>query len=122
MLGERLFDFVAFSKYDEIMEINTENAELDEVITDVDGAATLAVVELLLSPEFGIDWLEELAAGLDLELDEKQIDELEHSVTRILGQLAIPLVESLPAKPRENYRSTLKGREAFNATRHRTDG
>lgn len=117
-----MFDFVAFSKYDEIMETKTENTEPDEVVTDVDGAATLAVVELLLSPEYSTEWLEELAAGLGLELDDKQIEDLDANITRILDQLAIPFVESLPAKPRENYRSTLKGREAYNSTRHRTDG
>lgn len=104
------------------METKTENAEPDEVVTDVDGAATLAVVELLLSPDFSIDWLEELVVELGLDLNKQQIDELEHSVTRILDQLAIPFVESLPAAPRENYRATLKGREAYNSTRHRTEG
>lgn len=117
-----MFDFVAFSKYDEIMETKTENAEPDEVVTDVDGAATLAVVELLLSPEYSTEWLEELAAGLGLELDEKQIEDLDAKITRILDQLAVPFVESLPARPRANYQGTLEGREAYNATLQRTEG
>jgi len=79
---------------------------------DLDTVVTHAVVELLISPEYGQDWLMELVRPDERDLTDEEAEKIGAAVDRVLDQLAIPFVESLPEDTREVYRSILKRREA----------
>jgi len=80
-----------------------------KTITDLDDLATATVVELLLNPELG-SLIPELARKLGLEITEAQEDLVDFSVLRLMDQLAIPFVESLPEEHRAEYVATLERR------------
>ena len=81
---------------------------------NLDDAVTQGVVELLLSPEYGGDWIRELLinAGVE-EPTEAQEATVANAIDRVLDQLAIPFVETIAdEKDREACRGILKKREA----------
>jgi len=78
---------------------------------DTDTIHTLALVELLLNPEYTKGWVDDLATELGVDLNEPQLDAVDSAVTRTLDQLAIPFVESLPEAQRAVYQRALKERE-----------
>lgn len=80
-----------------------------ENITDLDDLATATVVELLLNPELG-GIIPELAQALGLEITDAQEDLVGFSVLRLMDQLAIPFVESLPEEHRADYVEILERR------------
>lgn len=79
---------------------------------DLDAAVTVAIVELLISPEYGQDWLRELVRDDERDLTDGEVEAVGIAVDRTLDQLAIPFVESLPEATRKVYRDILKSREA----------
>lgn len=85
---------------------------IDQKNPDLDALVTHAIVELLISPEYGQDWLRELVAENERDLSNEEIEAVGVAVDRTLDQLAIPFVESLPESAREVYRGILKHREA----------
>lgn len=88
--------------------MNAQNPELD-----LDAALTVAVVELLLNPEYSFGWLKDIASDYSsTPLTEDQVDELDTTLTRTLDQLAIPFVESLPESVRGVYKEILEKRSA----------
>ena len=81
--------------------------------TDLDTVVTLAVIELLIAPEYGFEWLEDLALSHGIELTEAQTEHIELAVNRTLDQLAIPFVASLPDGPRASYEAILRKRSGY---------
>lgn len=79
---------------------------------DLDTAVTVAIVELLVSPEYSQSWLEELVRDDERDLTAEEVEAVGIAVDRTLDQLAIPFVESLPEATRKVYRDILKRREA----------
>lgn len=92
------------------MDITQPQADLDTVVT-------LAIIELLIQPEYGVAFLEEIARSEGIELTEAQTEHIEVAVNRTLDQLAMPFVESLPeeglANGRAHYEATLRKRSGY---------
>jgi len=84
----------------------------DQKNPDLDALITHAVVELLISPEYGQDWLRELVAEDERDLTDEEVEAVDTAVNRTLDQLVIPFVESLPEATRGIYKDILKRREA----------
>ena len=80
---------------------------------DLDTVVTLAVIELLVQPEHGFGWLEDLALSNGIELTEAQTEHIAVAVNRTLDQLAGPFVASLPDGPRAHYEAILRKRLGY---------
>lgn len=90
-------------------EVATMTTNTTPEIVDLDDLATATVIELLLNPELG-NLVPNLAKKLGLEITEAQEDLVDFSVLRLMDQLAIPFVESLPEEHRAEYVATLERR------------
>jgi len=84
----------------------------DQKNPDLDALVTHAIVELLVSPEYSQDWLRELVAEDERDLTDGEVEVVDTAVNRILDQLVIPFVESLPEATRGVYENILKRRDA----------
>lgn len=62
------------------------------------------IVELLVSPEYGMDFITELREYHGSTVSDGQVDD---RVTAILRDLARPFIEALPEETRENYKKFL---------------
>lgn len=87
--------------------------ETSKIQTDLDTVVTLAVIELLIQPEYGFEWLEDLALSHGFELSESETEHIEVAISRTLDQLAMPFVGSLPDGLRDSYETILRKRSGY---------
>lgn len=73
-----------------------------------DDLTTILIIELLVSPEHGMSWIEETAKSFDLELTDGQLETVDGEVSGTLHQLAIPFIESLPEPLHSTYRELME--------------
>lgn len=69
-------------------------------------AVNQAVVELLVSPEYGLDFIAELQ---DAQQSRAADEAVADRVDAILRELAKPYIEALPEATREHYKKFLPG-------------
>ena len=80
---------------------------------NLDDVVTLAIVELLTNPEYGISWIKELSLGQGDELTDAQAELVDTAVVRTMDQLAIPFIQSLPEAQRAVYEQMLRRRAGY---------
>jgi hypothetical protein len=71
---------------------------------EMETAATLGAIELLISPEYGHSWVGECFSDLGIELTDESREEFDGKLSEILLALAAPLIDQLPPELAAPYR------------------
>ncbi len=65
--------------------------------------ALLAIIELLLRPEYSNDFLEECMEDANVEITDEATEAVDSEVLSALRELAAPFIAELPTELRERY-------------------
>lgn len=69
----------------------------------VDTAVNIAVIELLVQPEYGNDWLTEILESQGVEVTDEVLNQVNDTIYAALKTLAKPFIEALPEDLRKAY-------------------
>jgi ribosomal protein L12E/L44/L45/RPP1/RPP2 len=82
---------------------NLTPAQTDALGTALNTAALLAVIELLVAPEFDDDFIKETCEDAGVEPTDENIETVINTLNEKNQALALPLIAQLPYELRERY-------------------